>query len=276
MSDEKTNEPVIETLADQPRDEKTNEPLYSLWRMYEQIRVYDLHYSTIRTSVSTFFLTFSLGLGSFLISHEQYFLAIIFPTAFLIISIVISLFFVHLMQHCVHKASYLEKEIAQQLIKAYDFQDEFAAQLKKGFVSKNIKNSESFGKLNPFHFRKGIIHIIKEFNSDCELEKINSLKPLNSIIKCIKSIPLIKHIPRIKRVPDDYFSPISLISLIKKYIPLFKSVPDENFMEIGVFTWSVATILYFLIVISISISHWIYFILISISHWIYLILISQM
>jgi hypothetical protein len=89
---------------------ENNKLLNSAKMVYEQVKNYDLHYSNIRTTVSTFLLTTALGLGSYLIGQgsDYYILGLFMPTAFLCISILNNLFFVYVMGKCAKKAGELE------------------------------------------------------------------------------------------------------------------------------------------------------------------------
>jgi hypothetical protein len=90
-----------------------SELLNSCWRMYEQVRAYDLHYSTIRTTVSTILLTASLTAGGLLLANKHYYVAVFLPTSLLFISILLSNYFVYLMKYCSSKAGKLEELIRE-------------------------------------------------------------------------------------------------------------------------------------------------------------------
>jgi len=82
--------------------------LQSARNIYEEVRTYDLHYSNIRTTVSTFLLTTALTLGAYLIGEKQFLLGLVFPTMVLIVSILNNKFFVYVMGVCAKKAGNLE------------------------------------------------------------------------------------------------------------------------------------------------------------------------
>jgi len=97
--------------------ESESEPLNSIWRMYEHIRAYDLHYSTLRTTVTTILVTTSVTAGGVLLANKLYFAALFFPTLLLFISILLSNYFLYLTDYCSEKADTLEKLINELTIK---------------------------------------------------------------------------------------------------------------------------------------------------------------
>ena len=86
--------------------------LDTIMKMYSEVRSYDLHYSTIRTTVATFFISVSFSLGAFLIQQESNSLALLFPTGLLVMATFMSVYFQRLVDYCAK----IEKEMEKLLI----------------------------------------------------------------------------------------------------------------------------------------------------------------
>lgn len=91
----------------------------SIMKMYSEVRSYDVHYSTIRTSVATFFIGLSLSLGAFLIQRKSYGLAILFPTGLLFMATFLTGYFQRLIFFCVLMERRLEDLLTRTLQEGY-------------------------------------------------------------------------------------------------------------------------------------------------------------
>ncbi|MGH7772226.1 MAG: hypothetical protein ACREQA_08295 [Candidatus Binatia bacterium] len=87
----------------------------TIMKMYSEVRSYDVHYSTIRTSVATFFIGLSLSLGAFLIERESYGLAILFATGLLFMATFLTGYFQRLIFFCVLMERKLENLLTKTL-----------------------------------------------------------------------------------------------------------------------------------------------------------------
>jgi len=88
-------------------------------KMYSEVRSYDVHYSTIRTTVATFFIGLSTTLGGFLISRNQHALAIVFPTGLLVMATYLTFYFQRLIDYCLLAERRLEDLMGRMIREGY-------------------------------------------------------------------------------------------------------------------------------------------------------------
>ena len=68
--------------------------------IYREVSKYDLHYSTVRTSVSIFLVSVSFSLGSFLLKEGPKEAGLIFPTILFLLAIGLSTHYQRLTKSC--------------------------------------------------------------------------------------------------------------------------------------------------------------------------------
>lgn len=103
--------------------DKKNTTIDHLWKTYDTVKDYDIHYSTMRTLISLALLTASLTIGGLFIDKNDFFMALIMPSLFLIIAIFLNNFFIFVMTSCLEHASQIEEAIAN--ITLYKYEENF-------------------------------------------------------------------------------------------------------------------------------------------------------
>jgi hypothetical protein len=221
------------------------ELLNSAKMVYEQVKNYDLHYSNIRTTVSTFLLTTALGLGSYLIGKgsEYYLLGLFMPIAFLSISILNNLFFVYVMGKCAKKAGQLEI-----LISALSLNKEEIKVKKKPELKTEIETTTILDKI--INLVTQIFDYIKrEFFQKKKLEAKDTNEG--------------EDLKKEKEKEKDKYDTYSISDYLDKFEPLlfrnnfeqtirefkaFQNAPKSFFGEIGVKSTTYLTIFYFIFI----------------------------
>ena len=82
-----------------------------LLKMYAEVSNYDRHYSTVRTTISTFLVAVSFSLGSFLLKEGLEILSLALPTSLLLVTILLNSHYQRLTYSCRRIEQELENEL---------------------------------------------------------------------------------------------------------------------------------------------------------------------